>query len=101
MRCVRSLRSWWQILVETYGPQDGARVVARGLGAVNQQGAEAVGKALEQAIERGNSTPMGLIPMTVREVPGRVAVPPALIDHRVETARASDYDALLMGGRHE
>ena len=91
----------WQLLVETYGPQDGARVLARVLGAVNQQGTEAVGKALEQAIESGNSTPLGLIPAPVREVPGRVAVPPALMEYQVEAARASDYDALLVGGHPE
>jgi len=91
----------WQLLVETYGPQDGARVLARVIGAVNQQGAEAVGRALEQAIESGNSTPLGLIPAPVRGVPGKVAVPPALMEYRVEAARASDYDELLVGGRHE
>lgn len=69
--------------------------------AINQQGAEAVGKALERALEAGDSTPLALIPAPVREVPGKVAVPPALMGYRVEAARASDYDALLMGGRHE
>jgi len=91
----------WQLLVETYGPQDGARVLARVLGAINQQGAEALGKALEQAIESSNPTPMVLIPAPVREAPRKVAVPPALMEYRVEAARASDYDALLVGGRHE
>ena len=91
----------WQLLVETYGPQDGARVLARVLGAINQQGAEALGKALEQAIESSNPTPMVLIPAPVREAPRKVAVPPALMEYRVEAARASDYDALLLGGRHE
>ena len=42
-------------------------------------------KALEQVIESGNATPMGLIPAPVREVSGRVAVPPALTEYRVET----------------
>ena len=69
----------WQLLVETYGPQDGARVLARVLGAVNQQGAEVVGRALERAFEAGSSTLLGLIPGPVREIPGMVAVPPALM----------------------
>jgi len=59
----------WQFLLDTYGPLDGARVLARVLGAINQQGAEVVGKALERALETGNSTPMVLIPLPVREVP--------------------------------
>ena len=44
---------------------------------------------------------MSLIPLPVREVPGRVEVPPALMGYRVEIARAADYNALLVGGRHE
>ncbi len=95
----------WQLLLDTYGPLDGARVLARVLGAINQPGAQVVGKALERALETGNSTPMGLIPLPVREVPAlyykTVAVPPSLMGYRVETARAADYDALLLGGRHE
>lgn len=91
----------WRLLVDTYGPQDGARVLARVLGAINQQGAEVVRKALERALETGGRAPMGLIPSPVREAPGMVAVPPALMGYRVEMARAADYDALLMGGRHE
>ena len=71
------------------------------LGAINQQGAQVVGKALERALETGNSTPMGLIPLPVREVPATMAVPPSLMGYRVETARAADYDALLLAGRHE
>ena len=44
---------------------------------------------------------MGLIPLPVREVPATMAVPSSLMGYRVETARAADYDALLLGGRHE
>ncbi len=39
----------WQFLLDTYGPLDGARVLARVLGAINQQGAEVVGKARARA----------------------------------------------------
>ena len=105
-------RNWWRswesptagcgsFLLDTYGPLDGARVPARVLGAISQQGAEVVGKALERALETGNSTPMGLIPLPVREVPGTMAAPSSPMGYRVETARAADYDALLVGGRHE
>ena len=41
----------WQVLVETYGAQDGARVLSRVIGAVTEQGVEAVGDALERALE--------------------------------------------------
>ncbi|MDA1129267.1 MAG: IS21 family transposase, partial [Chloroflexi bacterium] len=82
----------WQLLEETYGPQDGARVLARVLGAVNQQGADVVGKALERALEAGSPASWALIPSPVRDVPERVAVPLALSGYRVEMARASDYD---------
>jgi len=91
----------WQLLVDTYGPQDGARVLARILGAVNQQGAEVVRKALGTALETGSPTPLGLMLSPVREVPPPCRVPPALMGYRVEMARAADYDALLVGGRHE
>lgn len=86
----------WQLLQETYGPLDGARVLARVLGAVNQHGADLVGRVLEQAIESGR-----LIPSSARETPSRVEVPPPLLEYRVEMARAADYDALLVGGRRE
>jgi len=88
----------WQLLVETYGPHFGAWVLARILGAVNQQCAELVGRALEPALEAGSSTRLGLNPGPVREIPGNVAVPPALMGYRVESDWASDYDALLVGG---
>ena len=68
----------WQLLLDTYGPLDGARVLARVLGAINQQGAQVVGKALERALETGNSTPLGLIPLPVREVPATMAAPPSV-----------------------
>ena len=51
------------------GLKSSLRALARVLGAINQQGVEVVGKALERALETGNSTPMGLIPLPVREYP--------------------------------
>ena len=51
------------------GLKSSLRALAWILGAINQQGVEVVGKALERALETGNSTPMGLIPLPVREYP--------------------------------
>jgi len=91
----------WQLLQDTYGPLDGARVLARVLGAVNQHGAAVVGQALEKSLEIGDSTPLGLVPPPTREMPQTVTVPSSLMGYRVEAARAADYDVLLVGGRHE
>ena len=51
------------------GLKSSLRALAWILGAINQQGVEVVGKALERVLETGNSTPMGLIPLPVREYP--------------------------------
>jgi hypothetical protein len=91
----------WQLLVDTYGPQDGARALARVIGAIAGQGEEAVTKALKVALESGSKTPIGLVPRPAHEIPRSLSVPMALAGYRVEAARAADYDVLLWGGRHE
>ena len=91
----------WQVLVETYGAQDGARVLSRVTGAVTEQGIEAVGEALERALEGGIRSPIELIPPPLRRVSTVVAVPPGLAAYKVESAQARSYDVLLVGNGHD
>ena len=91
----------WQVLVETYGAQDGARVLARVIGAIDQQGAEAVRDALEKALKAGQRSPIDLVPRPVRQVSEAVPVPAGLARYAVDTAKARSYDVLLVGGGHE
>ena len=67
----------WQVLVETYGAQDGARVLSRVIGAVAEQGVEAVGDALERALEAGSRSPIELAPPPLRRVSTVVSAPPS------------------------
>ena len=91
----------WQVLVETYGAQDGARVLSRVIGAVAEQGVEAVGDALERALEAGSRSPIELAPPPLRRVSTVVSAPPSLAAYKVESAQARSYDVLLVGHGHE
>ena len=88
----------WRVLVETYGAQDGARVLARVIGAITQQGTEAVREALEKALKAGGRSPIDLVPRPVRQVSEAVPVPAGLEGYKVDTAQARSYDVLLVGG---
>jgi hypothetical protein len=91
----------WGLLCGTHGELEAARVVARLLGAVCEQGEDRVRLALEAAI---NQHRIGVLDLPA---PGpkidNVAVPEALAAYVVEAGRASDYDHLLLadGAVHE
>ncbi len=91
----------WGLLCGTHGELEAARVVARLLGVVCEQGEDRVRLALEAAI---NQHRIGVLDLPA---PGpkidNVAVPDALAAYVVEAGRASDYDHLLLadGSVHE
>jgi len=86
----------WKLLAERYGTREGARVLARIIGAVADHGPEPVAKALEMALGAGRCDLLALQRPT--EIPVVVEVPEQLADYEVDTARAADFDTLLSGG---
>lgn len=87
----------WSLLVGRYGPREGARVLARVLGAVVDHGAAAVAEALTAALEAGRCDLLALAGR-LQEAAQRVEVPLALQGYRVEAGSPADYDVLLAGG---
>lgn len=83
----------WQLLSERYGAHDGARVLARIIGAVSDHGPELVAEALLGALDRGRFDLLALRPS--EKTPAPVEVPEALQRYEIESARAADFDALL------
>jgi transposase len=88
----------WKALAITHGEREGARVLAKILGAVLDHGEEAVTKALTAALSAGRHDLLALASGVHHEHVPTVAVPQALAGFVVEAGRAADYDVLLAGG---
>lgn len=88
----------WDRLEALHGPREAARVLAKILGLLVDQGATVVIPALETALVTG--TPPGLAVVTHHSaVPAAaVAVPSPLQQIEVASGSAADYDAWLLGG---
>lgn len=88
----------WDRLEALHGPREGARVLAKILGQLVEQGAAVVIPALQTALATG--TPPGLAVVSsgapVPALPG--GVPSALQQIEVASGSAADYDAWLLGG---
>jgi hypothetical protein len=87
----------WQRLVDVHGPKQGARVFAHVLGAVVDQGHDAVAARLRAALVDG--TPV-LLAIKLASEPPPVTLdelPPALRAIEVVGSSAAAYDALLGG----
>jgi hypothetical protein len=90
--------SLWRMLSETYGEKDGARVLARVLGAITDHGEEAVKAALERALANQRMDLLSLGANDPEPLQSRIAIPDSLLGIDVEMASAADYDVLLVGG---
>ncbi len=88
----------WKALATTHGERDGARVLAKILGAILDHGEEAVAKALSAALSAGRHDLLALAPSVHCQPTMTTAVPKALTGFVVEAGRAADYDVLLVGG---
>jgi len=86
----------WGLLVTSHGELEGARVLARVLGAVVDHGEEAVAGALVGAMA-GDRLDLGaLARLRPPDPPPReIEIPEALRGYTIESACAADYDALL------
>jgi hypothetical protein len=90
----------WEMLTERYGEKEASRVLSRILAAAVDHGEEPVAQALQAALSRGRFDLLALAEH-LDDRPRRsrsVAVPEALSGYRVESANATDYDRLLLGG---
>jgi hypothetical protein len=89
----------WTHLDAVHGPRQAARVLAKILGQLVDQGASRVVPALEAALVAG--TPLGLAVVSHAAAAPCVPVtdlPPALQGITVTCGSAADYDAWLLGG---
>ena len=89
----------WVMLKDTYGAHDGARVLARVIGAMVEQGEEAVRQAVESALRAPHGLQLPLAPVGLPRPTRTIPVPAALAAYQVPATRAADYDALLVGDR--
>lgn len=87
----------WSLLETRYGGHEAARVLARVLGAVSDHGSQAVGEALESALQTDRCDLLALA-SRLQEARVTVEVPPALQRYCIEAASPADYDVLLSGG---
>ena len=83
----------WELLVPRNGELKAARLLAQLVGAIVDQGEEAVAKALREALALKDPNLSWLEPQQPQ-----VAVPEALADYKIESACARDYEGLLAEG---
>jgi transposase len=86
----------WQLLGERYGALEGARVLAKILGAVADHGPAPVATALGEALATGRFDLLAL--RRCAAAPAEVEVPERLAAYEIDTARAADFDTLLSEG---
>lgn len=87
----------WELLEARHGAAEGARVLARIVGVIVDRGEAEVATALWRAMAQQRCDLLEL-PAPPSLTPRCIAVPPALAQYAVETARATDYDWLLQQG---
>ena len=88
----------WQLLAATHGELEAARVLAKLLGVLEEQGEARVQPLLAAALAQPRRGPLAQA-----TAPTAIAVPEALAAFVIEAAQAADYDHLLHvdGGAHE
>jgi len=87
----------WSLLEGKYGGHEAARVLARVLGAVVDHGSQAVGEALEDALQADRCDLLALS-SRLQQARITVEVPPALQGYQIEAVSPAEYDVLLAGG---
>ena len=85
----------WALLLESHSELDAARTLARVLGAVCEQGEEAVQVALTKALTTQRANLLALLPVSATR-PEHNPVPLSLAGYEVPAGRAADYDHLLL-----
>lgn len=86
-------RKLWRMLELRHGERETARLFAKLLSVVVDEGSEEVAQALEEALRAGRFDLLSLVPeRTVTSI----EIPESLRAHEVESARAADFDVLLV-----
>lgn len=88
----------WTMLAARYGGHEGARLLAKILGAVQEHGVEPVATALSTALQAGRCDLLALGRLG-STAPSPAEVPECLRGIEIERREARQYDALLVGGR--
>ena len=78
----------WQLLAATHGELEAARVLAKLLGVLEEQGEARLKSLLAAALAQHRSGPT--VPQAT--APAAIAVPAALADFVIEAVKAADYD---------
>ena len=86
-------RKLWRMLELQHGALETARLFAKLLSVVTDEGSEEVASALEEALAAGRFDLLGLVE---RRPAPTTSVPETLRRHQVESARAADFDVLLV-----
>lgn len=87
----------WRHLVEVHGPKQAARVFAQVLRVAQERGEGDVARLLEEAISTGEPVHLAILPRVPENTVTLEALPEPLKGVQVESARASEFDALLRG----
>jgi len=83
----------WRDLIDEHGEKEGARRLAKVIGAVDDHGVDVVAARLRQPNERGR-----LLSLAKPAARSTIPVPAALAHHVVEKSDVAAYDALLAAG---
>lgn len=92
--------SAWRSLVDAHGPKQAARIFAKVLSQVEARGIDAVATTITAALERSEPLLLALAapPAATTTTIALDALPAPLRALEIESARAVDYDALLLDG---
>jgi transposase len=90
-------RDLWKVLDDSHGGKEAARVFAKVLSAIVKHGEQKVEQAIAVALKHGEQNLLFLSQLTEDDV-AQNDVPEPLRHYVVECAKATDFDALLVGG---
>lgn len=88
----------WRLLVDSHGPREAARVLARVLAVITDHGEEAVRQALHTALAAERIDLLALSKLTPPQATPTIALPASLAEYQIESASLEAYDELLRGG---
>lgn len=87
-------RKFWGLLVSTHGVKEASRLFAKVLAVLCEHDSDEVAEAIEAALKAGR---FDLTRLRVRkEEVAPIKVPEALAGYQVQSAKAADFDVLLM-----
>jgi transposase len=86
----------WRLLEDTHGGREAGRILARVIGAIVKHGEPAVGRALAEALDTGREQLPELASLSHQALPTEIEVPEPLRRYAIESARAADFDDLLL-----